>query len=162
MDLDINNKKNLLPYDKNDYSYRFYKNLNEDVYLTSDEWGDWDITFHDDLDDWVNVNGEKSMRNACIIAIMTRFSELNFMPLYEDFGCRVHELIKTNKKHLNTYKIETYVLDTLNNMRRVKRVNYVNVTDGLYGEGYNYRVHFSVTCKVDDDIDEEDNTCLAL
>ncbi len=138
-----------LPINTEKYSYRFYKNLNEDVKLKTDEYGRWDIDFNYDDDDWVNVDGFDSVVNACIIAIMTRYKELNFMDLYSDFGCRIHELIKENKSKSVAYRIELFVTDVLENMRRVEKINWVTVTDHPHNNRYDYTVRFSVTCKID-------------
>lgn len=146
----------VLPIDEESYSYLFYKNLNEDVRLKSDEYGRWDIDFDFSNDDWVNVNGFDSLFNACVIAIMTRFEELNFMSLYEGFGCRVHELIKANKSKNVKYYMELFVTDVLMAMRRVKRVNWVEVTDNTGNDSYNYTIHFSVSCMLDEFYTEED------
>lgn len=142
-----------LPLDTNDFSYRFYKTLNEDVKLTSNEYGEWDIDFENG--DWVNVTGFDSMVNACIIAIMTRFNELGFMSFYEDFGCRVHEVIKQSKGKNAIYRIEIFVTEVLENMRRVSKVNWVEVSDNGIGEDYFYKVEFSITCLNDDDEEGE-------
>ncbi len=145
-----------LPIDTESYAYLFYKNLNEDVKLKSDKYGRWDIDFDFDNDDWYNVTGFDSVFNACVIAIMTRFQELNFMTLYEDFGCRVHELIKANKSKNVMYNIELFITEVLENMRRIKRVYWVIVEDNPDEEYYNYLVHFKVSCMLDEDYDEED------
>lgn len=142
-----------LPRDIEGYSYRFLKTLNEDVNLTSNEYGEWDIEFDKLNNDWVNVDGYESLVNACIIAIMTRWNEINFIDIYEDFGCRVHELVKANKTSQMTYKIELFITDTLESIRRVKKVNWVEVTDNPNGEYYNYKVAFSVTCMTDEDVE---------
>ena len=146
----------VLPVDENDYSFRFYKNLNEDVKLKSDEYGRWDIDLDIDNDDWVQVNGFDSVINACLIAIMTRLDELKFMDLYDDFGCRIHELAKANKTNNVKYKIELFVVDVLNDMRRVKKVNWVKVIDDKSIDAYNYKIAFNISCVVDEDVDEDD------
>lgn len=145
----------VLPIDEESYSYRFYKNLNEDVKLKSNEYGEWDIDFDFENDDWVNVTGFDSLSNACVIAIMTRFIELGFMPLYDEFGCRVHELIKENKSNSMRYRIEVFITETLENMRRVRRVNWVEVKDNPDNRYYNYKVNFNISCTIDEDTDEE-------
>lgn len=146
----------VLPVDKENYVYNFYKNLNEDVKLKSDEYGRWDLDFDFDNDDWVQVNGFDSVINACIIAIMTRYDELEFMPLYDEFGCRVHELVKANKSRNVKYKIELFVIDVLTNMRRVKKVNWVEVIDNPNDEYYNYKIIFNISCIMDEDVIEEE------
>lgn len=145
-----------LPTNIEDYNYRFFKNLNEDVKLVSDEYGRWDIDFDNQNDDWNNCNGFDSMVNACIIAIMTRFDELGFMELYDDFGCRVHELIKDTKSKQTEYHIELFIAEVLNNIRRVKKVNWVDVTEPMNQE-YNYKVAFSITCRIDEDSDGDED-----
>lgn len=146
----------VLPVDKENYVYNFYKNLNEDVKLKSDEYGRWDLDFDFENDDWVQVNGFDSVINACIIAIMTRYDELEFMPLYDEFGCRVHELVKANKSRNVKYKIELFVIDVLTNMRRVKKVNWVEVIDNPNDEYYNYKIIFNISCIMDEDVIEEE------
>ena len=141
-----------LQIDKESYYYRFLKTLNEDVKLTSNEYGEWDIVWDTVNCDWVNVTGHDSLINACIIAIMTRYLEEAFMPPYEEFGCRIHELIKKNKGRLTMYEMEVFVTDTLNNMRRVKHINWINITDNPENQRYNYRIDFSITPLPDEDL----------
>lgn len=143
----------VLPIDEEDYSYRFYKTLNHDVRLESNEYNEWDIVFNDN--DWVDVTGFESLRNACIIAIMTRYTELD-IEIYEEFGCRIHELIKTNKSKNVLYRIELFISDVLDKMRRIRKVHWVHVTDSPNNMDYNYRVEFSVSCVRDEDYDIDD------
>lgn len=146
----------MLPIDTESYAYLFYKNLNEDVKLKSDAYGRWDIDFDFENDDWYNVTGFDSVFNACVIAIMTRFDELEFMDLYDDFGCRVHELIKANKSRNVEYYMELFVTDVLKNMRRIKKVNWVEVVDSPNGKEYNYMITFNVSCMLDEDYTVEE------
>ena len=88
----------MLPCDFDDDDYRFYKTLNEDILLKPNKWNEWDMQFHEG--DVVNVTGHDSLHNAICIAIMTRYQELKHNPLYSDFGCRIHELIKANKSEM--------------------------------------------------------------
>ncbi|MBQ2653089.1 MAG: hypothetical protein IJF83_05995 [Methanobrevibacter sp.] len=142
-----------LPLDVNSTDYQFYKTLHEDVKLVSNEYGEWDLDFEND--DWVNVTGVHSLANACIIAIMTRLNELNYVELYEDFGCRAHELIKKNKSRNIIYQMEIFITEVLENMRRVQRVNYVKITDSPDNQDYTYRINFSITSIMDDEEDGE-------
>ena len=135
-----------LPVDTSSIDYKFNKTLNEDVELISDEYGAFDI--HMENGDYVNVTGHKSLLNACIIAIMTRYDELNKNPTYQGFGCHVHELIKDNQNKMFFFKLETYITDTLNNMRRVKTVNSVNI---LRTDVYKFKVEFDIT-SINDEI----------
>lgn len=130
----------MLAVDTNSYDYRFCKTLNEDVKLVSDEYGKFDLDM--DNGDYVNVTGVDSLRNACIIAIMTRYNELKKISTYEGFGCRVHELIKANKTKLLKYKIEISITETLNNMRRIKTVNSIEIVED---DIHSYQVVFDVT-----------------
>ena len=127
--------------DRESEDYRFYKTLNEDVQLqpVSSTSKHWDITMQDG--DYVNVTGKDSLHNAICIAIMTRFNELDYIPLYEGFGCRAHELIKARKSEMVKYKIGLFITDVLTKMRRIKEVNWLEVNDA---EESKYQVKFSV------------------
>lgn len=142
-----------LPVKTDSRYYQFYKTLHEDVKLSSNEYGEWDVVFKDD--DWVNCTGIDSISNACIIAIMTRFQELDYSTLYEDFGCRIHELTKTNKGRHTVYEMEIFITEVLNSMRRVKTVNWVEITENPDNQYYNYRINFSITTISDEDDDAE-------
>ena len=136
----------MLNINQNPDDYEFFKTLNEDVKLQSDEYNRWDIQMENH--DYVNITGKESLVNAICIAIMTRFNELDFMNIYEDFGCRAHELIKANKSDIVKYKIELFVTEVLENMRRVFEVNEIEVTDS---DTYSYNVFFNVTA-INDEI----------
>ena len=133
----------------NEDDSQLYKTLNEDVQLkpVSSTSNHWDIQMMDG--DYVNVTGEESLRNAICIAIMTRYKELDYLPLYENFGCRIHELVKANKSDMVKFEIRVFVNEVLNNMRRVQEVNYVDVTDSDSNE---YQVDFCVTSVSDENI----------
>lgn len=136
----------MLTVNQDSDDYKFFKTLNEDVKLQSDEYNRWDIQMENQ--DYVNITGKESLVNAICIAIMTRFNELDFMNLYEDFGCRAHELIKANKSDMVKYKIELFVTEVLENMRRVFEINEIEVTDS---DTYSYNVFFNVTA-INDEI----------
>ena len=90
----------VLPVDYESDDYRFRKTLNMDVKVnpvssTSDH---WDIQMSEG--DYVNVTGKESLHNAICIAIMTRFNELSDIKVYDEFGCRIHELVKANKSEI--------------------------------------------------------------
>ena len=135
-----------LKVDTESDDYKFYRTLNEDVQLIPNEYGKYDLNFKDE--DYVNVTGGSSLYNAIVIAIMTRFKELNDIPLYEDFGCRVHELMKDRKSDMVRYQVEVFVTNVLEEIRRIDKVNEINVTDG---EDCLYRVYFNVT-SINDEI----------
>lgn len=127
-------------------------NLNEDIQLKPDEYNRWDMQFENG--DLVNVSGVESLKNAIIIAIMTRYQELSESFLYDDFGCRIHELVKANKSGMVKYKIELFTRDVLEKMRRVKSINWIEVTDN---HNENYHVEFSVNGLNDETITGEVN-----
>ena len=131
-----------LPRNTDSDGYRFYKTLNEDVMIqpVSSTSQHWDIQMENG--DYVNVDGIESLRNAICIAIMTRFNELDFIELYDGFGCRVHELVKANKSEMVKYKVELFVNEVLENMRRISLVNWIDVTDD---DSCSYKIEFNVT-----------------
>ena len=135
-----------LKVDTESEDYRFYKTLNEDVKLIPNRYGKYDLAMENE--DYVNVTGKNSLYNAIVIAIMTRFNELDDIPLYEGFGCRVHELLKDNKSEMVMYEIELYIRNVLENMRRILEVNELIVTDSTKEK---YHVYFNVT-SINDEI----------
>ena len=138
-----------LPINAESDGYRFYKTLNEDVQIkpVSPTSKHWDIQMENG--DYVNVDGLESLRNAICIAIMTRFNELDFMELYNGFGCRVHELVKKNKSEMVKYKIELFINEVLENMRRISIVNDVTVSES---DIHSYLVEFNVTSISDETV----------
>ena len=109
-----------LPVDTQSYDYKFNKTLNEDVRLISNTYGKYDLDMENG--DYINVTGINSLQNACIIAILTRYRELKQYP-YDEFGSKIHDRIKANKNRFQIFKIEAYLTETLNNMRRIKTVD---------------------------------------
>ncbi len=138
----------MLPIDISSDDYNFYKTLNEDVHLKPDAYNRWDLQMENG--DYVNVAGNQSLHNAICIAIMTRYGELKDNPLYEEFGCHLHELIKANKSPMVEYKIELFVIEILEKMRRILEVNWIEVTDS---EDNAYKITFNVT-SINDEIVE--------
>ena len=100
-----------------------------------------------DNGDYINVTGNHSLLNACIIAIMTRFNEIS-TSTYSDFGCKVHDLIKDNQTKMFLYKLEISIEEVLLKMRRIKTVNSIKITKH---DGYEYTVSFSIT-SINDEI----------
>lgn len=136
-----------LPLPESKLDNLLFKTLNEDIKLKPDKYGVYDIEFVDG--DLNNVTGLESLYNACVISIMTRYKELQDNKTYADFGCRVHELIKDNKSKMLLYKLEVYIEDVLKNMRRVKKVNEIIITET---EPYTYNVHFNITSLTDETV----------
>ena len=133
----------MLPVDYDSDDYRFNKTLHCDVEILPDTWNNkWDLQFSDG--DFKIVTGKDSLRNAINLAIMTRYNELN-NELYSGFGCKIHELVKANKSVVVQKKIQYYCENVLNEMRRVKRVNEVIVTDNKDNNTVKYGVFFNIT-----------------
>lgn len=135
----------MLPVDTSSYDYTNLKTLNEDAKLKSDMYGVWDLDMHDG--DYINVTGNASLFNACVIAIMTRYNELK-MPLYNGFGCRVHELIKDNQTKMFLYKLELSIREVLEKMRRIRTVNEITIKKS---DVHEFNVGFSIT-SINDEI----------
>jgi len=137
----------MLPVNNESIDNRFFKTLNEDIKLAPNQYGEWDMVFEEG--DIVNVTGAESLANAIVILIMTRYGELKNNPLYKgDFGCRVHEIPKDNITNLNRYKIEKYIEEAVRRMRRVKRIEYIQVTPHTTG----YNVALAVTSINDENV----------
>ena len=135
-----------LPINTESYDYKYNKTLNEDVHLISNEHGRYDLDM--DNGDYINVTGVDSLYNACIIAILTRYRELKNNPTYTQFGCRAHELIKDNKTKMFRYKLEVSLTETLENMRRIKTVNWFEIKEN---DANSFNVYFNVT-SINDEI----------
>lgn len=137
----------MLPVNQDSNDYKFFQTLNEDIKLSPNQYGEWDMVFEND--DLVNVTGAESLANAIVILIMTRYGELKTNPLYKtDFGCRAHEIPKDNITNLNQYKVEKYIEEAVKRMRRVRTINYIQVKP--YMDGYN--VTLAVTSINDTDV----------
>ena len=137
----------MLPVNEDSIDHQFFKTLNDDIKLTPNQYGEWDMVFEDG--DIVNVTGAESLANAIVILIMTRYGELKNNPLYKnDFGCRVHEIPKDNITNLNQYKVEKYIEESVKRMRRVKTINSIQVTPNAVG----YNVVLAVTSINDTDV----------
>ena len=131
----------------NELDEEFFSTLNEDIKLSPNEFGEWDMVFSDY--DIVNATGLESLANAIVILIMTRYGELKHNILYkDDFGCKIHSVVKDNITNLNNYKIEKYVEEAIKRMRRVKRINYIQVKPKENG----YSIILSVTSISDEDL----------
>lgn len=138
-----------LPIDYDSDDYKFYKTLNEDVKLVPVGKGEhYDIQLKNG--DYVNVSGKDSLSNAIVIAIMTRFNELSDIELYDEFGCKIHDLIKGNPTEMVEYEMVLCVQEVLENMRRIKEVPNIN----LIGQGDFYKILFQVIGINDDGLVE--------
>ena len=129
---------------------KFLTGLNEDIRLVPDEYNaTWDMYIDEEQGDIENVTGLQSLHNAIVILILTRYGELTTNPLYaKDFGCKIHELPKDNISKLSNYKVKTYIQKALEKMRRIKKINYVDVTTKQNG----YDVLISVVSINDEEV----------
>lgn len=130
-----------LPVNYESNEYKFYKTLNEDVEIKpiSPTAQHWDIQMENG--DYVNVAGLESLKNAIIIAIMTRFNEISDIPLYDKFGCRIHDLVKSTFTEMVGYEMEVFIKETLEKIRRIKEVHNVEIIE----TGEFYKISFGVT-----------------
>jgi len=135
-----------IPVNQDDLGYKFMKTLNEDIKLVSDEYGEYDMEFVNG--DIVNLTGLESLHNAVIIALLTRYKELKHNQLYDEFGCRVHELVKANQNRMTVYQIEKFIEETLTDMRRINKVNWIQITS----EHETYKVHCNITSITDETV----------
>ena len=136
-----------LPINTESYDYKFRKTLNQDVQLTNTDHTQFDIVIENG--DYKNITGHQSLNNACIIAILTRYGELTENPTYRNFGCHAHQIIKQNKTKINRYKLEAYITQTLQKIRRIRTVNNVQVIEDSKDT---YTVNFNVTSHNDETI----------
>ena len=140
----------MLPRDETSDDYRFNKILHMDVEVLPDQWNNkWDLQFSDG--DFKILTGADSLRNAINIAIMTRYEELKNELYFPGFGCKIHELVKANKSIVVQKKIQYYCENVLNEMRRIKRVNEIIVTDNKENNVHKYGVYFNIT-SINDEI----------
>ena len=136
-----------LPINTESYDYKFQKTLNMDVQLKNTDQTQFDIIIENG--DYKNITGTQSLNNACIIAILTLYGELTENPTYQTFGCHAHKILKSNRTKLNTYKLETYITQTLQQIRRIRTVNEVRIHET---EKNTYTVNFNVTSHNDETI----------
>ena len=127
-----------------------YKTQNKDQLLFEKTNHLYDLAYS--IGDEIQITEGDSLKNAIIIKLLTGYQELykTDNPTYMDFGNRAWELIKANKTSGNTFKMEQYSYEALNEMRRVKSVNEIKVTDNLDNHGYN--IFFNVTSLNDTDV----------
>lgn len=126
----------------NDDEDKFSATLNRDCELIKLKNGAWDINF--DKGDMVIVKGEKSVRNACIIALLTVWNELKNNPTYLNTGNKAYSYLKANKSDMTLYNIECCFREVLEEIRRIKSIDILEVSDSE-NDAYAYSVFFSIT-----------------
>jgi phage gp46-like protein len=124
----------------------YFKTLHKDIELI---WTSEGFDVNMDKDDFVRLTDLDTLRNDCLLTIITRFRELKDNPTYKEFGCKAYELIKSNKSTMVIYKLESYFKEALKSMRRVYMVDYVTVTENE-DEPYKYNVAFQVRSRTDE------------
>lgn len=125
--------------------------LNKDIKLVSDDFGVYD--FGVNKQDFILVTGEESLKNALILAVLTSWNELSDLSTYIGFGNRAYELVKANQNKLTQFKVEQYMKETVEKIRRVKKINELIVTPVLDG----FEVIVNVTGINDEDVKVELN-----
>lgn len=136
----------------------YYKTLHHDATLEKKENGLWDYTWKDN--NYKDASGLESVHNACILALLTGYNEIgrHQIPPYQNFGNRSYELLKKNKDNLTQHKIESYFTECLENIRRIREVQELIVTENIKGSLYTYNVFFRVLTITNEVI--EDNISL--
>lgn len=106
-----------------------YNTLNKDINLVEKDCGYWDYEM--ELGDLKIVENKESLRNGLIIACLTSWNYLNRKgnPTYSIFGNRAYEELKKKKSSMVQYKIQQYFIEVLNRIRRVYKVESVEVVD---------------------------------
>lgn len=128
---------------------KFTATLNRDCELIKLKNGLWDINF--DKGDHVIVKGEKSLFNACIIALLTAYNELKNNPTYYEKFNKAYWVLKENKTDMTMYKIHEYFKEVLEDIRRIKSIDRLEVTDSETNN-YAYDVFFRITSHNDETV----------
>lgn len=102
-----------------------YKTLNKDIKLIKTDNDHYDISIR--AGDYEIVEGEESLRNATIFALLLHFNELNLNPTYQMKGNRAFFYIKDRNIALSRLNIQESIKEVLEGIRRIKTVDYVNV-----------------------------------
>ena len=127
-----------------------YETQNKDYQLIHKPNHTWDINYL--AGDIVETNGLDSLKNAIIFKIMTGYQELyrTGNPTYKDYGNKAWSQIKANRTENTRYKIEQYILEALKEIRRIRTVDELTVTEDTYNEGY--IVEYTVTALNDEQV----------
>jgi hypothetical protein len=99
--------------------------LNRDIDIDYQPTMFWDICINEN--GLVTVDGAESLENGIIISILTRLNEIK-TPTYTNFGCGIHDYIKTRQTQLQKFKIEKTIEETLENMHRIQSVDNITLT----------------------------------
>lgn len=117
-------------------------NLNHDINLKyknkNNKW-DWEIY----ADNFKMATGEESLTNGIIHKLLTGSNEMKNNPTYYRYGNPTYDLIKENKTQLTKIQVEEYCRKQLEDIRRVKKINYINVEETDI-DPFSYLVNFEV------------------
>ena len=127
-----------------------YNTLHKDIHLTETTCGKWDITFQ--KGDLQIDTDKKALRDGLIIACLTSWNYLNHRknPTYETFGNKSYWELNKKKSSMVQYTIKQYFIEVLNNIRRVHKIEDIQVIDNPTDPNA-YDVIFTVQC-INDEI----------
>jgi hypothetical protein len=123
-----------------------YKTLHKDVKLLPNEYGKYDRVLVNG--DFVLRDGFQSLHSAITFKIMLIWNELRNNPTYTQQGNKTWGVLKENKTDLTMFTAKEYTLQALEEMRRIKKVNTLNVIENP-NDPFQYIISFSVTA-IDD------------
>lgn len=128
------------------------KTLHKDVKLMKTDNGHYDISIKNG--DYEIVEGRESLQNAALFAILLHFNELNLNPTYQNRGNRAYFYIKDRNIALSRLNIQESIKEALEDVRRIKTVNYVTVNP-VNDNSNKLKVNISLTGLNDEEIEME-------
>ena len=129
-----------------------YKTLNKDIKLVKTDNDHYDISIKNG--DYEIVEGRESLQNAALFAILLHFNELNLNPTYQNRGNRAYFYIKDRNIALSRLNIQESIKEALEDVRRIKTVNYVTVNP-IENNPNKLKVNISLTGLNDEEIEME-------
>lgn len=126
--------------------------LHKDVKLMKTDNGHYDISIKNG--DYEIVEGRESLQNAALFAILLHFNELNLNPTYQNRGNRAYFYIKDRNIALSRLNIQESIKEALEDVRRIKTVNYVTVNP-VNDNPNKLKVNISLTGLNDEEIEME-------
>jgi hypothetical protein len=128
------------------------KTLHKDVKLVKTDNDHYDISIKNG--DYEIVEGRESLQNAALFAILLHFNELNLNPTYQNRGNRAYFYIKDRNIALSRLNIQESIKEALEDVRRIKTVNYVTVNP-IENNPNKLKVNISLTGLNDEEIEME-------
>jgi lipid A disaccharide synthetase len=126
-----------------------YKTLHKDVKLLPNEYGKYDRVLVNG--DFVLRDGLQSLHSAITFKIMLIWNELRNNPTYMKQGNKTWGVLKENKTDLTMFTAKEYTIQALEEIRRIKKVNTLNVIENP-NDPFQYIISFSVTSIDDSEI----------